>query len=105
MLGIVFTGFYVLLYWFPATLTHLVAIVDPISDLIGYPEGVDSRKWVLYGTFYTIAVLVMGVRALYKYRHTRYQVIRTVSVMFFQLGLLVSKIVSLPRIQYFLQHC
>jgi len=85
VLGIVFTGFYVLMYWFPATLTHLVAIVDPISDFIGYPEGVDARRWVLYGTFYTIAVLVMGVRAIYKYRHVKYQIIRTISVMFFQL--------------------
>ena len=40
----------------------------------------------MYGTFYTMAVLVMGVRMFYKYRHNRYQIIRTASVMFFQLG-------------------
>jgi polyferredoxin len=49
-------------------------------------RGQVADQWFMYGAFYTVAVLVMGVRALYKYRHSRYQVIRTCSVMFFQLG-------------------
>ena len=85
-MGVAFTGFYVLLYWFPHALAGLVALFDPLSDWIGYPEGVDSRRWVMYGSFYTFAVLVMGVRALARYRHSRYHVVRTFSVMFFQLG-------------------
>src|SRR5690606_8854442 len=40
----------------------------------------------LYGTLYTLAVLVMGARMLVHNRHSRYQVVRTASVMFFQLG-------------------
>ena len=84
--GIVFTGFYIMLYWAPQTLTHLIAMFDPFSDWIGYPEGVESRRWVAYGSFYTLAVLVMGVRMIIKYRHNRYQILRTISVMFFQLG-------------------
>ncbi|HEV2124525.1 MAG TPA: 4Fe-4S dicluster domain-containing protein [Chloroflexota bacterium] len=87
VLGIVFTGFYVLLYWFPETLAGLVAIFDPVADLFNYPEGLESRRWIMYGSFYTLAILVMGVRMLFKYRHSRYHMIRTVSVMFFQLVL------------------
>ncbi|QXD15368.1 4Fe-4S binding protein [Rhodocaloribacter litoris] len=82
LLGIVFTGFYVLLYWFPGALEGLIRTVDPLSHLL---RGGPADQWFLYGTFYTLAVLVMGVRALYRYRHSRYQVLRTLSVMFFQL--------------------
>lgn len=84
ILGIVLTGGYVLLYWWPQTLAGLVRLIDPIADWIGYPEGVEARRWVFYGFVYTFAVVVMGVRMLYKYRHNRYQIIRTFSVMFFQ---------------------
>ncbi len=82
LLGIVFTGFYVLLYWFPAALEGLIRTMDPLSWVL---HGKPADQWFMYGTFYTLAVLVMGVRALYKYRHNRYQRIRTFSVMFFQL--------------------
>ena len=84
IVGIVLTGLYVLLYWFPATLEGLIRVVDPLSyTLTGNP----ANQWFLYGTIYTVAVLVMGVRALWKYRHSRYQVIRTFSVMGAQLFL------------------
>jgi polyferredoxin len=86
VLGIVFTGGYVLLYWFPETLAGLIRLVDPLANWIGYGEGIQSRRWLLYGFIYTFAVVVMGVRMLYKYRHNNYQLIRTVSVMFFQFG-------------------
>jgi Pyruvate/2-oxoacid:ferredoxin oxidoreductase delta subunit len=82
--GIVLTGLYVLVYWFPEALSGFVAVFDPISNALGYPEG--SRQWVMYGTFYSLAVGAMGVRAYLKYRHIRYQKIRTISVMFFQLA-------------------
>ncbi len=80
--GVVITGFYILLYWFPSTLEHLVAAVDPLSWTL---RGTAANRWFLYGTLYTLAVLVMGARMLVKYRHSRYQTIRTLSVMFFQL--------------------
>jgi Pyruvate/2-oxoacid:ferredoxin oxidoreductase delta subunit len=81
--GIVLTGLYVLLYWYPQTLEGLVRVVDPLAYTL---RGNAADQWFLYGTIYTGAVLVMGVRALLKYRHSRYQVVRTLSVMFFQLG-------------------
>ncbi|MGE3801505.1 MAG: 4Fe-4S binding protein, partial [Candidatus Kapaibacterium sp.] len=83
-LAILITGFYVLLYWFPETLEGLIRMVDPVSYTI---RGKAADQWFLYGTFYTVAVLVMGFRAILKYRHNRYQIIRTASVMFFQLVL------------------
>jgi len=90
-LGILFTGFYVVLYFrddlvargWPDVLAGGVRLVDPLSRLLA---GVPADRWFLYGTLYTLAVLVMGVRMLAKYRHSRYQQVRTLSVMFFQLG-------------------
>lgn len=83
MIGIAFTGFYVLLYWVPEYLTNWIRLTDPLSLTV---RGKTADQWFLYGTFYTLAVLVMGVRMVIKYRHNRYQIFRTLSVMFFQLG-------------------
>ncbi len=82
-LGVVITGFYILLYWFPEILTNWVKLVNPLSFWL---RDKAADRWFLYGTFYTLAVLVMGTRMLIKKRHNRYQIIRTLSVMFFQLG-------------------
>ena len=82
----VFTGvylilFYILLYWAPQLVTPWVTMVSPLSEaLSGHP----ASQWFLYGLLYTVVVLVMGVRMMAKYRHNRYQLIRTGSVMFFQ---------------------
>lgn len=84
VMGVVITGFYVLLYWFPETLYGLIRITDPLSYTL---RGKEADQWFLYGTFYTAAVLVMGIRAILKYRHNRYQIVRTTSVIFFQLFL------------------
>ncbi len=79
--GIYLIVFYIILYWAPAYLTNWIAIVDPVSRSI---SGNPASQWFLYGLIYTIIVLVMGVRMLAKYRHNKYQIIRTFSVMFFQ---------------------
>ncbi len=83
-LSLLLTGFYVLLYWFPEYIEGGVRLVDPVSQAL---SGQPSNRWFLYGFLYTLAVLVFGVRMLLKYRHNRYQQVRTLSVMFFQLGL------------------
>ncbi|UYZ64384.1 4Fe-4S binding protein [Hymenobacter weizhouensis] len=90
--AVVLTGFYVVLYWYSADngqgnfgpLNQLIHALDPVSQWL---RRRPSDQWFLYGVFYTLAVLVMGGRALLKYRHSPYQRLRTVSVMFFQLGL------------------
>jgi len=90
-LGVLFTAFYVVLYFYedlqgkgvPRVLDGGIRLLDPLARAL---SGHDADKWILYGTLYTLAVLVMGVRMLAKYRHSRYQELRTSSVMFFQLG-------------------
>ncbi|HMQ69847.1 MAG TPA: 4Fe-4S binding protein [Ignavibacteria bacterium] len=82
MTAVFLTGMYILIYWFPELLENVIRIFDPLSyTLTGNP----ANQWFLYGTLYTIAVLVMGVRMIIHNRHNKYQIIRTVSVMFFQL--------------------
>jgi ferredoxin-type protein NapH len=81
--GIVLTGFYVLLYWFPGLLENLIRTLDPFSAWL---RRKPADQWFLYGTFYTLAVLLMGGRALWKYSAAPYHRLRTLSVMFFQLG-------------------
>lgn len=81
--GIVMTGFYILLYWFPALLEGAVRMIDPLAVAL---SGDSANHWFLYGFLYTLAVCVFGARMIMRYRHNRYQQIRTVSVMFFQLG-------------------
>lgn len=92
LVGILFTGFYICLYWYPEWLgvgqngvaNHgLTALFDPLSMAL---RNTPANQWFVYGTFYTVSVLLMGWKFIYKYRHNRYQQIRTMSVMFFQLG-------------------
>ena len=90
--GVMLTAFYVLLYWYPAYLglgqngaanTGMIALFDPLSRaLIGNP----ASQWFMYGALYTLAILVMGIKFIWKYRHNKYQIFRTISVMFFQTG-------------------
>ncbi|PRY15469.1 4Fe-4S binding protein [Pontibacter ummariensis] len=82
VLGVVLTGFYVLLYWYPAALQGLIEAMDPLSLWL---RDRPADQWFLYGTFYTLAILIMGVHALLKYRNSQYHIIRTLSLMFFQL--------------------
>lgn len=82
--GALLIGFYILLYFFPAYITNWIIIVDPLQKWIN--PSASSSQWFLYGFLYTFAVLVMGVRMIIKYRHSKYQIFRTCSVMFFQLA-------------------
>jgi ferredoxin-type protein NapH len=91
--GIVLTGFYVALYWFPETLglgqngnnKGIIALFDPLKRLL---TGHNSdSQWFVYGTLYTVAILSMGIKFMLKYRHNRYQLIRTSVVMVSQLFL------------------
>jgi len=89
--GVVLTSFYVLLYWFPEYLglveggnTGLVKLFDPLSMFF---KGQPASEWFVYGALYTVAILSMGFKFILKYRHNAYQIIRTSSVMFWQLGI------------------
>lgn len=78
-----FIGFYVLLYFNPHYLTNWTLMLDPISKSL---SGGAASQWFLYGFLYTVIMTVMGIRMLYKYRHNKYQLVRTSSVVFFQLA-------------------
>ena len=108
--GLGLTAFYVVLYWLPSagriakleagegipsqarvwTLKWTSVLfergIDSLDPLATLLSGKPADKWFLYGTLYTLAVLAFGVRMLMKYRHSRYQIVRTLSVMVFQLG-------------------
>ncbi len=82
-LAVLFTGFYVMLYWFPGMLAGLIRLHDPLSEFL---RGKPADQWFVYGTFYTVGILVMGAKAIAKYRHSRYQIVRTCVIMATQLG-------------------
>lgn len=88
VLGISLTGFYIVLYWYPQYLglnkdgnTGIIRFFDPLSYLL---NGHQASQWFVYGTFYTLAILLMGVKFIIKNRHSKYQIFRTISIMFFQ---------------------
>lgn len=89
--GILLTGFYICLYWYPESLGYggsansgLVRLFDPLSMAF---KGKPASQWFVYGTLYTVAILALGTKFMFKYRHNRYQLIRTVVVMVSQLFL------------------
>ena len=73
--------FYIILYFYPEYMTSWIALVNPLSLFL---NGSSAGQFFLYGFLYTISVLVMGIRMIIKYRDNNYQIIRTISVMFFQ---------------------
>lgn len=83
LLGAFLIVFYIMLYFMPQYMTGWVTMVDPVSQLL---KGEDAGAFFLYGFIYTLAIMVMGVRMILKYRHNKYQIVRTLSVTFFQLS-------------------
>ena len=90
--AILLTAFYSILYFQASWMglgtdgndnTGIVALFDPLSQLF---KGQAASQWFVYGTLYTVAILTMGIKFIVKYWHNKYQIIRTVSVMFFQLA-------------------
>lgn len=82
MIGIFLTGFYIVHYWWDHLFANLHDLVDPISQFM---RGSPADKYFFYAFLYSVAIAVMGTRALYRYRHSRYQLIRTSVVIFSQL--------------------
>ncbi len=90
-LAVVITLFYVAYYWYdelkaiglPPVLDGMIRLTDPLSFAL---RGRASDQWFMYAFLYTLAILIFAARMVMKYRHSRYQLIRTASVSFFQLG-------------------
>ena len=89
--GIALTSFYIVLYFYPEYLglvakgnnKGVIGLFDPLSRVL---SGNPASQWFVYGTLYTVAILAFGIKFMWKYRHNRYERIRTISVMFFQTG-------------------
>ena len=84
MIGVIITTLYVFYYWWPEEIEGMTRLFDPLSMLI---RGKPAEQWFTYGAIYTIGVLIMGTKAIVKYRHSRYQMIRTGSIIGSQLFL------------------
>lgn len=93
---ILLVAFYIVLYQFPVYLTNQIALVEPLSQIMA---GNASSQWFLYGFLYSLSMLVMGVRMMIKYRGVKYQQVRTVSVIFFQLAFAFTLPQILTRLQ------
>ena len=74
--------FYLVLYFRPDYVVNWTFIFDPISNFL---NGGDASQWFVYGFLYCTIMLVMGARMYIKYRHNKYQIVRTTSVLFFQI--------------------
>ncbi|PWG06854.1 4Fe-4S binding protein [Polaribacter aquimarinus] len=74
--------FYLVLYFMPDYAVNWTYILDPISNFL---NGGDASQWFVYGFLYCTIMLVMGTRMFIKYRHNKYQIVRTISVLFFQI--------------------
>jgi ferredoxin-type protein NapH len=75
--------FYILLYFQPYIIVNWTNIVDPLKGL--FIKGALASQWFLYGILYCTSMIVMGIRMFIKYRHNQYQIVRTASVLFFQI--------------------
>ncbi|MFT7484281.1 MAG: ferredoxin-type protein NapH [Candidatus Paceibacteria bacterium] len=90
--GLLMTALYVMIYWYPQLLGHtdsasptgLVRVVDAPAQLL---TGGQASQWFLYGVLYCLVMVVFSVRVWMKYRHNRYHLARTLSVLFFQIVL------------------
>jgi len=75
-------SFYIILYFYPYMMINQINLLDPLKGL--FIEGEKASQWFLYGFLYCTVMIVMGVKMLIKYRHSKYQIVRTFSVIFFQ---------------------
>lgn len=75
--------FYIILYFYPYIIADTITLTQPIKSW--FIEDEVPSKWFLYGLMYTVTMLVMGVRMIIKYRHNKYQIVRTTTVVLFQL--------------------
>jgi len=61
--------------------TSMAWLLNPLSQFM---RNRPADRWFLYGCLYTFFVVVMGFRFFFKWRHSKYQKVRTISVMVVQ---------------------
>ncbi|MRX62742.1 4Fe-4S binding protein [Maribacter luteus] len=75
-------SFYLILYFRSEYAVNWTYLVDPISQSL---SGNLAGQWFVYGFMYCVVMVVMAIRMYIKYRHNMYQMVRTTSVLFFQI--------------------
>ena len=75
-------SFYLILYFISDYIVNWTFILDPISLFL---NGGLSSQWFVYGFLNCTVMLIMALRMYIKYRDNKYQLIRTSSVLFFQI--------------------
>jgi Pyruvate/2-oxoacid:ferredoxin oxidoreductase delta subunit len=86
LLGTFLIVFYILLYFNEQYIYNWVRMVDPVKQFLQGDPSAQADQWFLYGFLYTVVMIVMGIRMFIKYRHNKYQLVRTGSVLFFQIS-------------------
>lgn len=80
--GVIITGFYCLLYWFPSTLDGAVRLLDGLSQWL---RNRQADQWFLYSFLYTVSVIGFGIVFIKKYWNSKYHFYRTLVLMAVQL--------------------
>ena len=91
--GVLITALYICLYWYPSVIGYVPPVwgaggaeLEPaqVSGLVltvdafaRFVTGGPASQWFLYGVLYCLAMITFSVRVWMKYRHNRYQKIRT----------------------------
>ncbi|MBL4604687.1 MAG: 4Fe-4S binding protein [Flavobacteriaceae bacterium] len=100
MVLVYLVSFYLVLYFMPDYIVNWTYILDPIAKSL---NGNGASQWFVYGFLYCTIMVVMATRMYVKYRHNKYQIIRTTSVLFFQIvvAFLIPEIMTSLQMPYY----
>jgi len=87
LLGFFYVAYYLdtYLHGGPYYLSGACRLLDPLSALMR--GGRPAHPWFVYGFLYSLFMVILCVRMALRYRHNRYQLIRTASVVVVQIVL------------------
>src|SRR5215470_4843073 len=81
LVSFLLAAFYVLLYFGPIPWLGIrIDVFESAAQAMGL-----GSKWLLYGILYTLAMIAGGVFFLRRHGNSRYERIRTLSVLFVQI--------------------
>jgi len=79
-------AFYIILYFDQYILSAGTLDAFAVRFFGFLPANVTPNKWTLYGFLYSVAILCGGIFVIWKYRHNRYQIVRTSVVILVQVS-------------------
>lgn len=84
-----FFAYYIILYWGGQKIFG-INVPNYFADLVKWTGFDWANKWHFYGLCYSLAILIGGIYVMWKYKHNRYQIVRTSVVIFVQFTLAFS---------------